>query len=136
VLSVNFARNAEIDARLLTPEQVRCDRDKAVLGQLVAYLAYIGVHPEHRVQDDDAGGRQLLRAPEISSKLTAKPIPPEAGEESFHRLKDDGVGLMSGEVHEVGVEDLDTNREKLSLQVLYPRHRRQGTGLFRRVMPC
>jgi hypothetical protein len=46
VLPVGLGGDAEIDARLLTPEQVGRDRDEALFGQLVASLADIGVHPE------------------------------------------------------------------------------------------
>jgi hypothetical protein len=40
----------------LLPEQVWRDGEEPLLGQFVAMLADVGVHPEHLVQNDDGGG--------------------------------------------------------------------------------
>jgi hypothetical protein len=46
VLPVSLQGDAEIDARLLAPEQIGRDRDKALLCQFTAGLANVGVDPE------------------------------------------------------------------------------------------
>jgi hypothetical protein len=55
VLPVGLGVDAEIDARLLTPEQVGRDRNKALFGQLVASLADIGVTPNSSCKTTTAG---------------------------------------------------------------------------------
>ena len=68
MLPVGLGSDAEVDARLLTPEEVGRDRDEALFGQFVAGLADIGVHPEHLVQNDDGRSRQGLRPRDIGAE--------------------------------------------------------------------
>src|ERR1700732_4934223 len=68
VLPVGLGGDAEVDARLLTPEQIGRDRNKALFGQFVAGLADVRVPPEHLVKNDDGGSRQGLRSRDISAK--------------------------------------------------------------------
>src|SRR4029077_52360 len=51
VLPVDLGGDAEVDARLLTPEQVGRNRNIALIGQFVAGLAYVGVHTEQLLQN-------------------------------------------------------------------------------------
>jgi hypothetical protein len=46
VLPIGLGGDAEVDARLLTPEQVGRDRNEALFRQFVAGLADVGVHTE------------------------------------------------------------------------------------------
>jgi len=68
VLPVGLAGDAEVDARLLTPEQVGRDREEALCGQLVTGLANIGVHAEQLLQNDDGGSRRRLRPGNIGAE--------------------------------------------------------------------
>ena len=57
------------------------DRDDALLGQLVACLPDVGVHPEHLVQNDDGGSRHDLLPRDISAELT---VPTFYGDAILH----------------------------------------------------
>ena len=73
VLPVRLRVDAKVNARLLSPEQIRRDRDKALLGQFVAGLADVGVHPEDLVQNDDCGCRQGSRPRDVGAKAPSRP---------------------------------------------------------------
>src|SRR5580692_6362330 len=62
VLPVSLGGNTKVDARLLPPEQVGCDRKEALFCQFVAVPADVGVHPEHLLQNDNGGSRRGLRS--------------------------------------------------------------------------
>jgi hypothetical protein len=52
---VRLGGDAQIDARLLAPEQVGSDRNEALFSQFVAGLADIGVHPNSSCRTTTAG---------------------------------------------------------------------------------
>jgi hypothetical protein len=68
VLPVRLRVDAKVDARLLSPEQIRRDRDKALLSQFAAGLADVRVHPEDLVQNDNGGCRQGRGPRDIGAK--------------------------------------------------------------------
>ena len=69
MLPVGLRSDAEVDARLLTPEWLWCDRNEALVGELVAGLADVGVYSEHFVEDDDGGSRRTFGPRDIGQAL-------------------------------------------------------------------
>ena len=53
MLPVGFGGDIEINAGLLPPEQVRCDRNLALLCQFVAMLADVGIHSKQLLQNNN-----------------------------------------------------------------------------------
>src|SRR5271154_3819953 len=70
VLPVGLGGDVQVDARLLTPEQVRSDRKVTLFRQFIAVLANVGVHPEQFLQNDHGGSRRGLRPRDIGGKLS------------------------------------------------------------------
>jgi hypothetical protein len=68
VLPVRLGSDAEVNALLLTPVEFWRDSDEAMLGQLVAFLTDVGIHPEYLVQNDDRWGRGSFGASDVRAK--------------------------------------------------------------------
>src|SRR5580704_6266733 len=81
VLPVSLRGDAKVNARLLTPEQVGCDRYKALLGQSVTGFADVGIDPEQLLQNNDSRSRQSLRPCDIGVK---RAIPASYADAIFH----------------------------------------------------
>src|SRR5258706_1207075 len=69
MLPVRFGTNAEVDARLLPPEQIRSYSDEALFSQFVAGCTDVRVDPKYLVEDDDGRRRHNLRSDDIGAKL-------------------------------------------------------------------
>jgi hypothetical protein len=63
---------------------------------------------------------QLFYLFNLERRIPARHLLPPRRHGSFHLLKDDGVGLTVMTTMAVGSKPLDLNREKISLQDLYP----------------
>src|ERR1700685_1330020 len=74
VLPVGLGSNIQVDARLLPPEQIWCNREVALFCQFVAMLANVGVHSEQLLQNDDSGSRQGLRPCDVGCERTVVPL--------------------------------------------------------------
>jgi hypothetical protein len=85
----------------------------------VAPSVYIFPLPDE--ERDSAKGRWGIElTTPLIEKLSLWVLYPPRRHGSFHLLKDDGVGLTVMTTMAVGSKPLDLNREKISLQDLYP----------------
>ena len=64
-LEFRFDIGVEFDTGFEPPEEIGCDREIAILGQLVAFAADSRVHAEDFLDHEDRGARRIGRARDI-----------------------------------------------------------------------
>src|SRR5579862_2843626 len=68
MLPVSLRRDAEVNARLLTPEQVWRDRKETLFRQFVAGFPNVGIDSEQLLQNYNSGSRRGFRSCDIGVK--------------------------------------------------------------------